>query len=210
MSGKIAVHFLDWQQDVPFWSGDRVLDVMDTLHFILGAVKVVGLKARPGDLAPLPLDYEFCCSRAYSVWVVVPSVMDVPFGIFFYAEFNCRRGQLMLMVAPGCCPQDLHSIAWAIAGTASPVEICMAVFLYGGDIRFRRLVQHVPLQLQLDPSRGVVFTWSFAVGRRGGTLPEVVRRSVDRLQYTDHGFLHHEFVDAAQESFLMWLPEGGL
>jgi hypothetical protein len=210
MSGTITVHFLDWQRAVPIWAGDCVLDVMDTLHFILGAVNVIGLKMRPEDLVPLPLDYEFSSSRAYSVWVVVPSVIDVPCGIFFYAEFDCRRGQLMLMVAPGCCPEDLQPIAWTIAGTASPVEIWRAHFLIGGGVRFRRLVQHVPLQLQLDAAAGVFLSWSFACGRRAGTLPEVVRRSVDRTQFTDFGFMSHHLVDAAQECFLRWLPEGGL
>lgn len=210
MAPTITVHFLDWQRAVPSWTGDRVDDVIDTLHFLLGAVSVVGLKARPEDVAPLPSDFQFPDSGCYSVWAVVSAVIDVPFGIFFYVEFDCRRGNLMLMVAPGCCPEDLHPIAWAVVGTASRVDIWMADFLLGGGVRFRRLVPYVPLQLQLDVAAGAFLSWSFACGRKAGTLPAVVRRSVDRTQFTDFGFMGNDLVDAAQECFLSWLPDGGL
>lgn len=210
MGGRLTLRFHDWQRTVPLWAGDRVADVLDTLHYLWGASNVIGLRADAMDVGMLPHDFEFLLSEQYTVWAVLRTESETPFGIFLYAELACSRGNLLLMVAPDCCAQDLHPIAWAIAGSASAVDIVRTITLHGGGCRFARLVDDVPLQLQMSTGDGAFLSWTFAIGRRPGTVAAVSRRSADRRQYTHQGGLRSTVVDAAQANFRLWLPEGGL
>jgi hypothetical protein len=186
---------------------------VDSLVALFGAQQVVGLLNRPGDAQLLPAHFPVHGAGLVEVWAVILNLIDTPFGISFFADFEGRTGGSLLMVEPACCPLDLHPAAWAVAGTGSDVDIWHIFWLEAYPtltwVRFQKLVTQVPLQLQLEFPAGGSFSWSFTSGRRPGTVPDEVRQWVERphLDALDHW---HPLLRAQQERFLHLLPDGGL